>query len=217
MEWTSSLASDGVLSYHCASLIHSSKSRTVFETDLLTESTPSFLRRFMSYNLIREGGYVNISFHRYYPPIHINLEGFQILRPQIFFSTFHCKVPYFRSLVGIRLLLDLRNGFRFNQAFEPKIHIRNHVSGELMRPYELRFISLRNIDIFSLEFPRILSPDYFEEADDQFVFSDERFRDVLFIDLDYILKVRPYDASFLHILDFQLTFNVKEMEIGDLL
>ena len=65
---------DDDLSYHAASLVHSSKSRTLFETDML-DPEPSFLRRYAGINLIREGGYKDVSFMRFYNPIFLRIPG----------------------------------------------------------------------------------------------------------------------------------------------
>ena len=62
------------LSRHAASLVHNSKSRTLFVTDI-TDSEPSFLRRYAGINLIHEGGYKDISFMRFYNPIFLRIPG----------------------------------------------------------------------------------------------------------------------------------------------
>ena len=147
----------------------------------------------------------------YYPNL-----GYEILRPQIFFSTFHSRQAYFRSLIGVRLLMDFTKEYNVNRMFQPRLFIKNHITGGFLGPFNLNFISVRDVSIKNLEFPKIMSASYFEDMDNDFIFYDDRFKSVLFLDLDFILKLKKFGDSAHKLLDFELTFRNPTIELSEI-
>ena len=184
-----------------ASLSYNGKTRIRYERNYNSDSKPAYLRSRTSY-------FTNQKLPRgadrteFFSPILLESSRIGDYCPQIFVTAFFTHKQLYRSLIAVRIVADCEMTSLASQVVA-RFSIKNTKTDTFSPPESLRFVVIKCPSLALETFPKISVPNRFQE-NTEYVFRDNRYKNTLFFDWNYIFNQKGECESILKVMDFHL-------------